>query len=435
MPQGSRPALVLCGDIRHTLGATEYAWLSFLAIALRVRKEVAAPIEVYMPLSLGGLRADMTVTRSSLSSIGRRYGFTMSLSEPVSCDHDHNDVRVTDRMSAGGTMVIPPLPTYTEMVERTQRNLYPQQHLDVFLQGMMSHLRAATAAETSTQQRSNSPLRVSLSLVQATPGPLAHFGALLHEESLELVRALEIAPPPTATAAGSECAYVFLGLHLGVGLIELKTTQQIQHFQFSIAVHIVRAAKDAGLRCATLNAVFARDGGVSQSIMLDVFAASRLNVSVVTKHSFKGPMEQWRQFYSGQRGADTGIRPTAELLENLGERYASYTSPLLITQSGTYWSDWVLAKRAAEGRPSLVLANPESRRGTHATRACGGALGSASDACSDCVFYRGHCATGANRWLELMAKEMALCTPRYQENVTQGRLEGKGIQKVAVVGC
>lgn len=159
----------------------------------------------------------------------------------------------------------------------------------------------------------------------------------------------------------------------------------------------------------------------------------------VEKKSFSGPLTQWQEF---GRGSDAAL--TTELQDNLQQRWAAYAAPLLISQSGSYWSDWLVAKRSAEGRSSAILANPESRRGTEKTHACE-PLASRSRTsrddrqrpwpCADCIFFRGHCTHENHTWIEPMYNEVGLCATRWQAGVLYGRPNGAGVQKIAVVGC
>ena len=452
---------LLCGDVRHTLGATEYAWLSYLAFALRLRQ--IAPVELAMPLSLGGLSADMTVTRASLESFARRARILLHTTDDL-CDHERNDIRITDRLTATNAR----LATLAGAMAAPVFNASSPRKLDAFLDGIWAFLRAAVTLETA------GPLRVSISLVQATAGPLAHASAALHAEALSIIRALEIAPAPSqavlqrseasmggAEAAPTACAYVFLGLFMGVGPIALSTPQQKHTFESDVASVVARASAALGVRCAVLNAVFKAEDA-SHRTALGIFQRvdSSLAVSLVPKVHFRGPLAQWRDFASEAQGkAQAGKQASnstsasfalhvrassqaprekggaaAELAENLIERHAAYSSPLLIAQSGTYWSDWLLARRTSERRPSVVLANAASRRGTRETRACGGAMGAAADACGGCVFYRGHCVPAGEGWLGLMGSEVGLCARRWQHEVAHST-SGKGVQRVALVGC
>ena len=79
-------------------------------------------------------------------------------------------------------------------------------------------------------------------------------------------------------------------------------------------------------------------------------------IHFVDKRSFVNPIKQWQEFNTSAALRGEAEAPTEELLDNLAERHMSYTAPLLITQSATYWSDWVVMKRSTEGRASVVLA-------------------------------------------------------------------------------
>ena len=227
------PSLVLCADIRHTLGASEYAYLSFLAIASRARRRLGmfGAVVVLLPRSLGGLRMDLLVTRDSLEAYGRGAGLTLLLDSDAgaaghSCDHSNNDIRVTDKVRTHSSLLLP--------ISPPQYNMTSRPPLDTFLDGVWSYIDAAAIA----RGRRTGSLRVSLSLVQASMGPLAHAASLLHTEALDIVRALAIAAPPqslrlhpahspSSATPPSSCAYVFLGLFLGTGLIDLSTAREL----------------------------------------------------------------------------------------------------------------------------------------------------------------------------------------------------------------
>ena len=413
--------LLFCADIRHTLGATEYALTSYLAIVLRARAELHdINIVAQLPQSLGGLTARLLYTNESLRVLAKSAGVSFQGDDEAACSHAHNDLRVTDKVRAADALTVTPLPVY---------DLAARAGVSTFLSGLWDALRAAL------RQRTN--LVVSLSLLQASLGPLAHAGAALNEESLRTVTHLSVLPPPPASCPSSAasslaptCAYVFLGLHMGVGAINLaSSTRNQESFRSTVASVVANKSRANGLSCARLNAVFSSDESRAAARAAFRLVDADFEVTLVEKHRFQSAVKQWSEF--GGANGTASQSPTEELLENLCERHASYEAPLLITQSGTFWGDWVLAKRSSEGRPSVVMPNPSSARGTHEQLACGGV----SRACGDCVFYRGHCASSKHRWLPQMGHEISLCTHKWQAGVVHGSPSGKGVQKVAVVGC
>ena len=72
----TQPAvLVLCADLRHTQGAAEYAFLSFISLAVRLRTVVQLPMEVQVPRAAPHLSLDELFTNSSMAELARANGF------------------------------------------------------------------------------------------------------------------------------------------------------------------------------------------------------------------------------------------------------------------------------------------------------------------------------------------------------------------------
>ena len=323
------PRLLLCADIRHTLGATEYAFLSFLSFAMRGRSALGlASVDVQMPRSLGGLRMEMLQTRPSLEALSDAAGIMpwFDQDQPIPCDHAHYDIRITDKLTSQlpAPGVVPPVYNTT---------LHPP--VAGFIDDIWSYLRAAIAAHDIESGGRQRPLRVSLSLVQASLGPLAHAGATLHTEALSLIRELTPAAPPAASRLGalhthapsllststtSPCAYVFLGLFLGVGKSSLgNRSKSTEAFRRSIVDEVVREARSRGVGCARLNAVFDSPSSEATAAALFGKVDGAFGLSFVEKRTFHSPVEQWREFAdashaAGRAGAEA---PTAELLDNL----------------------------------------------------------------------------------------------------------------------
>lgn len=180
----SHGAFTFCATIEHTQGASEYAFISFAAIVLRAQRELAAPLHVQIPLSLGGLRLDMLYTEQSLAALASRGGFKWLPSRLV-CDAP--DVIVSDHVAIRGD-------NRTLMGVAGNRGLkYTASHGSEFLQSTWATLRAAGTAKrrANTGVEESRRLRVSFALLAWTPGPLAHAHALLREETLDVLRLLE----------------------------------------------------------------------------------------------------------------------------------------------------------------------------------------------------------------------------------------------------
>ena len=100
-------------------------------------------------------------------------------------------------------------------------------------------------------------------------------------------------------------------------------------------------------------------------------------------------------------GRQRGPTPRRCLMPNVRQRYLAYASPLLITELGTHWSDFVMGKRVQSGRATAVLEVPMGLRrvqprwitaSTHA----------------HCSFYRALCCQS---WLPAMESELHICHP------------------------
>lgn len=419
MPSDARVALHLCADIRHTLGASEYSFLSFLSLAMRARKELHVPIRATVPTSLGGLHLGMLFTRASFDQLAREAHISLDLDggprgSASRCDHESYDVRITNRtiIRLGALSdALPELPSY-DSTPRARPN--PA----AFHAQIWSLLRAIVAHKAAPPV-----VRVSLSLLQATHGALSHASATLHAEALRAVSTLRFAGADGDDGRlARRCSYAFIGLASGLGTVSLD--ERAQRAFRATAAELVRLTREEGLDCLTLNAV------VDPNARAAVHAAfgdvdAHFKISLVEKKSFTSINDLWGSF----TGAPSQ-EPNDGLRENIRERYVASVAPLMITQAGTMWGDWLLAKRTADGLPSAVIGNP-ARNTT--TLSCG----AQGRRCAGCTFYRGRCVPNSRTWTPEMAGETVMCAERWQGYILRMHQKGnpKGVQKGAVLGC
>ena len=76
------------------------------------------------------------------------------------------------------------------------------------------------------------------------------------------------------------------------------------------------------------------------------------------------------------------------------EMFVAAQVPLFITQTGTFWSDWVLLKRAISRLRSIVITQEARDAPTHADYE--------SAPCCHCAFYRASCYSdpAAAGWID-----------------------------------
>ena len=93
---------VLCADITHTHGASQYATLSFLALAIRAVRELeGARVSVVPPRSrvTGAATTDIFTTESHLA-LAKRVGFDWEWDESA-CNSTAWDVRMGETVHHG----------------------------------------------------------------------------------------------------------------------------------------------------------------------------------------------------------------------------------------------------------------------------------------------------------------------------------------------
>ena len=434
------PQIHLCADIRHTLGASEYAFLSFLALVLRARQELRVPIVATIPTSLGGLHLGMLFTTASLSALESDAQIALEAkerpadSEPQ-CDHEHYDIRVTDKtwtqqLAPELVRALPPLPRYN--IKLKTQGLRP--HPGAFYQQIWDVLKAIIRHSSAP-----SIIRVSLSLLQATFGPLSHASMHFHVEALRAVRTLQFSSFEAAAALPPpKCAYAFIGLLSGLG--DLSASLRVHGSLRAVATEAVRVSRRMGLGCLRLNAVIEK--AETRRVVRNIFDAidGDFELTLVDKHN-----SSTNTVWHGLAAAPW--EPSVALHENLREHYLASVAPLLISQVGTMWSDWLLAKRTADGLPSAVLRPFGELGGGHA-RSSAIALHCEGGRCdgnlSECTFYRGRCVPDGQTWLQGMSDETVFCLPRWQSYIlwardadprTQSDAYARGRQHVAVLGC
>jgi hypothetical protein len=432
-PKGNL-TITACAIIQHTQGASEYAFISLAAIALRAKRELPGMLHVQMPMSLRGLRLDMLYTAQSLAALSDYAGFKWL--------YTHNDCQSPDAVISDHVAVHEnKLLTHNHHVSFTRGR-----HGSDFLQSMWAILRAAAAAKHgATDAGARVSLRIIFVLLTWTPGPLAHAHALLREETLSVLSLLEpykgvvlrpgwhlpentsLAPSvrsamQSALHEQAQCAYLYLRApvshgHYSFTVLNRTTsfssdrsfrsfkladdwvatkTPKLKSGQLSIE-HVANAVaplvRRAGLACVRINALLKPDS----SALLDAFARvdGRLRVRVAELVGLK-PQNAAHEARWKHKSSDA-----SQVLPNVRERYLAYAAPLLITELGTHWSDFVLAKRVRSGLASAVLEVPagqalvESRWVTASTHA-------------NCSFYRSLCCQS---WIPAMDSESHICHP------------------------
>ena len=88
--------VVLCADIMHTQGASDYSFLSFLSFALRARKQLGTKIAVVIPEGLGGLDLSRLYTPESFAALAHHADLLWYSRR--SCDHRNFDIRISDTL-------------------------------------------------------------------------------------------------------------------------------------------------------------------------------------------------------------------------------------------------------------------------------------------------------------------------------------------------
>lgn len=425
-------AVTICAIIEHTQGASEYGFISFAAMAVRAVRELNEPPVVVFPLSLGGLSLDMLYTEQSLAALARHAGFRWS--------HDRGacaspDVVVGDHVTTHDGIRAQLKPQGRQQLATAMN--FPMHGAAGLLQGLWTTLRVLARRgklpDASNGVNGERSLRVSLALYSWSAGPLAHAHAILRAETLTVLQLLEPSvgvamrvgwnlPPPVWSATSligmeaalqdqADCAYLFLRSPVVNGVwafTEVNVTQspppgdrKFRNFKViegskMTMEHVANASmpliRQAGLTCVRVSALTRPD----QSSLLSAFA--RADPGVRVRMSNMVGVEPGRATQSNRwlhKGADPAL-----VLPNVHERFFAYSAPLLISEVGTHWTDFILGKRAQRGRPSVVLEVP---------------LGAGhvqprwiDTAHRKCSFYRALCCLA---WMSPMESEVHICHP------------------------
>ena len=198
--------VLLCADIKHSQGASEYALLSFLRFALRMRSELPREhiLGVQMPEGIDGLHLGMLFTPHSLAELSNQTGIEWRTSP--TCDYRSFDVRVGDRVRLGSALQqklkhspwnsSAALPHYD-----MKRRSYPAAYYQVVIQYLIDILRVMRGRQPGFYL-----LRCSLVLIQARLTPLVHAALPFHEQAMKIVRTLDFSQGRSATSGEAASA-------------------------------------------------------------------------------------------------------------------------------------------------------------------------------------------------------------------------------------
>lgn len=196
---------------------------------------------------------------------------------------------------------------------------------------------------------------------------------------------------------------------------------------------VVRLSLQHGLTC---NALF-DNAGESIAPAGDRFALFRKLFLSVAPPMFRGELLPKRHACltaglqqcstknsSGPRDSNAAGKA---VLDNVRQRYRALSAALFITQTGTHWADWLMAKRATVSAPSAVLRETQhctkkhdgffhcttssvawTQQGNATALLCRGDTSSPSPlgetepawsrSCANCLFYRAACVKTQSRW-------------------------------------
>ena len=401
--------IYLCAEISHTQGAAEYGLLSLLTLAVRARKELGDSVKLWvvLPTSTYGTPAKPyklflgeLFTLRSFHVLAKSAGFFFfedvhndfeawrKRSDQL-CSKNAFDIRIgavaTSNLPSEMTPSFALAPNFT-------RTHAEHSSLTRFMNQTWIYLRDA-----AERNRNREALRVCLTVQQFWAGPLDHAAGVYPQEAKQVARLLEVAPSIVpgnarlpggallagATEAAAGCAYAFFSReqtftrqHRIDGSGEEWTPPE---FFANASRTVVSLSRSMGLACAVINAVVLPPVATSAiaSAFLGIDASFQVVYATKPNETFKTTS-----------GTHSAVR------RNLRERYLAMSSPLLITTSGTHWSDVMLYQRSLANRPSAVLADPE--RDQHArprqSTPLPPVLLCASGSCADdCSFIRGMC--------------------------------------------
>ena len=254
---------LVCADIMHTQGATDYAFLSFLSVALRLRKELGTRLAVRIPEGLGWLDMRRLYTAKSFVALAASADIVWDYSH--TCDHSNFDIRIANTIRTRGVLLSSRHDENRSVIPQYDHRHHP--HPLPFFTEVWAYLRAELLRASSEPV-----LRISFALLQATDTVWSHAAAVLHPEAMQVVSTLEFSPgevPSDAYASslahGRPCGYVFFSLKSVFGAVKLRPAacagdacrhlDALEH-QFRLAAaKIVELHAEIGLDCAYVNAV------------------------------------------------------------------------------------------------------------------------------------------------------------------------------------
>ena len=275
---------------------------------------------------------------------------------------------------------------------------------------------------------------------QARAGMLQHASAALHAEALLAVQTLQLATPMHGESLLTPpCAYLFLREPVDAGRWVVFTRgaancstpsnhlgrDRTAPFRVrALAATVLPLVRAAKLSCLRVNAQvdpkhkrrflaeFAAEDATTLRRDPSDAGATSTPLVVVELANLEQGCKSIHTGAPGHEGAHAGDaceasvqghrkRRMALLPQQIEEHSRAALAPLLITEFGTHYTDWALARRAVDGLPSVRL----EHRGVELGRPLElRAHTCDATSCRGCTFYRGHCVRG---WLPCMAAERA----------------------------
>ena len=349
--------LAVCGNILDTLGSSLNALQGFLVLAVTLARHMRpAAVTVEMPgllnmteglfrhlphASSNGLplnASEMALSRLiNTTLLARRLGFDLIDERTSKCSHDAADINIHTNASSRqhvdeGTPFVAPsldggLGAFHESFRRIERFYHERVRA--------GHNRSTVFIQMMQRGRASCALPV--------------FASTAHEvvEAMEFAEAVQpLFPSP------QPCAYAYFR-HPIVRVSNERFVKILQdgpvhvgpRYQVPLQLYaeaIGSALHAAGLSCLTIN--HPTKGGPASDAALTLQAAAN-----TTLHPF-------------QVRATSGPRSSDEReMHNFREARTAFESPLLLSEMGTLWSDWLLSKRMGEGRSSAVVAANDTR--------------------------------------------------------------------------
>ena len=402
-----RSEWIVCGQIEHTQGASEFALLGYLTLVLTAARRLKhVHLHVVMPTS-DGLPLDQLYTRGSLDELARTHGFEWAsgarhncsqLRPPKavkgSCDSaDFINARWDARIGVA-TALSPRAAAFVRSRGLALPNFTATKgaagDLATFHDSVLRFLLALQPLPASKEAP---VVRIGLLLCQGAPSPLAYAPLLFRSEALAVLQNLAFSPTiefPLApawawlnrssealreyrrrasgvTLAASGCSYAFFGGWSARTTFHLEDSTWVAAPSFHHAARsILRLSLDAGLTCAVVNVL--PTPRESLGAVASIFQNE-------TRHLLNESADF--QVVHVLKSRDPGVAQA----RNLHEHWAASITPLLIVDAGTHWADWALAARAAAGEASAVV------DGTGWWQMCD----EANDYCRRCFFLRAEC--------------------------------------------